>query len=213
MSDAPYIYHAEAEGAGRPLAFLFHGTGATEAQFVPLARDLLPGAALVAPRGDVSEHGALRFFRRRGEGVYDMDDLAARTAKMAAFLEERIAEARPSAVIGLGYSNGANILASVLFERPRLFDRAVLMHPLIPWTPDPAPVATRVLITAGERDPICPPEETRALERWFAAQGAPVTTHWHAGGHEVDRSEIDAIAQFLRPPAEEEKPWRSTPRT
>ena len=79
--------------------------------------------------------------------------------------------ARPSRVIGLGYSNGANILASVIFARPALFDAAVLMHPLIPWTPEPAPVTTRVLITAGERDPICPPEETRALEAWFAGAG------------------------------------------
>ena len=72
------------------------------------------------------------------------------------------------------------------------------MHPLIPWTPEPAPVRTRVLITAGERDPICPPEETRALEAWFAAQGAAVDSHWHPGGHEIDRSEIHAVAEFLR---------------
>lgn len=198
MSSAAYVYHAEGEPAGNRLAFLFHGTGATEMQFVPLARDLLPGAAIVAPRGDVSEHGALRFFRRRGEGVYDMADLATRTAAMAAFVEERVAAAGPSEVIGLGYSNGANILASVIFARPELFGRAVLMHPLIPWTPAPVPVTTRVLITAGERDPICPPEDTRALEAWFADQGAPVTTHWHRGGHEVDRSELGAIAAFLR---------------
>ena len=55
-----------------------------------------------------------------------------------------------------------------------------------------------MLITAGERDPICPPELTRALEAWFAAQGAKVTAHWHGGGHEIDRSEITAIARFLR---------------
>ena len=78
------------------------------------------------------------------------------------------ARARSSA---LGYSNGANILASVIFRRPDLFGRAALLHPLIPWTPEPAPVTTRVLITAGERDPICPPEETRALEDWFRGPG------------------------------------------
>ena len=82
---------------------------------MPLVRELMPGAAIVAPRGDVSEHGALRFFRRRGEGVYDMADLAARTAAMAGFVEAHAAIAAPSRVIGLGYSNGANILASVIF--------------------------------------------------------------------------------------------------
>jgi phospholipase/carboxylesterase len=193
-----YAYHAENRASNKPLIFAFHGTGGTENQFVPLVRELVPGAAIVAPRGDVSEHGALRFFRRTGEGVYDMNDLADRTEAMAAFVEAHVAAGRPSEVIGLGYSNGANILASVIFARPELFGRAVLMHPLIPWTPEPAPVTTRVLITAGEHDPICPPETTRALEDWFEAQGAPVMTHWHGGGHEIDRSEIAAVAAFLR---------------
>ena len=165
---------------------------------MPLVRELVPGAAIVAPRGDVTEHGALRFFRRAGEGVYDMADLDRRTEAMAAFVEGHVAAGHPSEVIGLGYSNGANILASVIFRRPGLFGRAVLLHPLIPWTPAPAPVTTRVLITAGERDPICPPEDTRALEGWFRAQGAPVATHWSPGGHEIDRSEIAAVAAFLR---------------
>ncbi|MFO1210901.1 MAG: alpha/beta hydrolase [Amaricoccus sp.] len=193
-----YRYHAEGSGEGKPMAFVFHGTGGTETQFVPLVRDLLPGAAIVAPRGDVSEHGALRFFRRLGEGRYDMEDLARRTAAMAAFVEAHVAIARPSEVIGLGYSNGANILASVIFARPALFGRAVLMHPLIPWTPAPAAVTARVLITAGERDPICPPEDTRRLEAWFRAQGAAVAVDWSPGGHEIGRGEVAAIAGFLR---------------
>ena len=193
-----YVFHAEGPPAGAPLVFAFHGTGGTEMQFVSLVRELVPGARIVAPRGDVSEQGALRFFRRLGEGRYDMDDLAKRTRAMSAFLAAQVRAAEPSEVIGLGYSNGANILASVIFARPGLFGRAALLHPLIPWVPDPAAVTTRVLITAGERDPICPPETTRALEAWFMAQGTPVETHWHPGGHEIDRSEIAALAQFLR---------------
>jgi phospholipase/carboxylesterase len=199
MSEAvdAYVHHAEGLAEGRPLVFSFHGTGGTEGQFVPLVRELMPDAAIVAPRGDVSEHGALRFFRRLADGRYDMEDLRQRTAAMAGFVEAHVAIQRPSEVIGLGYSNGANILASVIFARPGLFGRAALLHPLIPWTPEPAPVTTRVLITAGERDPICPPQATRALEAWFRQHGAPVQTHWHRGGHEIDRSEIAAVAGFL----------------
>ncbi len=193
-----YAYHAEGRAEGKPLVFVFHGTGGTENQFVPLVRELVPGAAIVAPRGDVSEHGALRFFRRSGQGVYDMADLARRTAAMTKFIEAHVGIARPTRVLGLGYSNGANILASVIFGRPALFDKAVLMHPLIPWTPEPAPVTTEVLITAGEHDPIAPAEETRRLEAWFRDQGAAAETRWHPGGHEIGREEIAAIAQFLR---------------
>ena len=86
-----YAYHAERVAEGRPLAFVFHGTGGTENQFVPLMRELLPGAAIVAPRGDVSEHGALRFFRRKAEGLYDMADLEKRTVAMIGFLGASLA--------------------------------------------------------------------------------------------------------------------------
>lgn len=184
---------------GAPTLILFHGTGGDETQFLSLAREFMPGARRVAPLGDVSEGGARRFFRRRAEGVYDMDDLARATALMGDFVAARADESGEGRgpVIGIGYSNGANILASTIIARPDLFDAAVLMHPLIPWEPAPRAVGTRILITAGERDPLCPAPATKALARWFTEQGAPTAVHWHPGGHEVDRSEITAISKFL----------------
>ncbi|MDJ1009218.1 MAG: alpha/beta hydrolase [Paracoccaceae bacterium] len=190
------------EGApGAPLVFTFHGTGGDETQFHRLAGELVPGARVVSPRGDVSEHGALRYFRRTGEGRYDIDDLARRTAAMAAFVA---AEKDDRETIALGYSNGANIAASVSFEAPECFDRMVLLHPLIPFEPAPQPglASRKVLITAGERDPICPPDATRRLETYYRAQGAEVTVAWHGGGHEIRQEEIEAIGAFLaRQPA------------
>ena len=95
-----------------------------------------------------------------------MDDLARATDKMAAFVRAHVEAQKPSTVLGLGYSNGANILASMLFADPALFDAAVLMHPLIPFEPDVkgSLAGRRVLITAGRRDPICPPNLTARLE-------------------------------------------------
>jgi phospholipase/carboxylesterase len=192
---------------GGPLLLLFHGTGGDEHQFVGLGQELVPGAAIVAPRGDVSEFGAARFFRRTGEGVYDMDDLAVRTQKMAGFIRAHRDAAKPSATFGLGYSNGANILASVLFADPALFDAVVLMHPLIPFEPDIKGDlrGKRILITAGRRDPICPPDLTLRLEAGLRAAGADVTGAWHEGGHEVRPSEIETARQFLAPLAQKAK--------
>ncbi len=190
-------------GAGAPLLLTFHGTGGNERQFHELGQVLLPGAHVVSPRGDVSEHGALRFFRRTGEGVYDMEDLARRTAAMGDFVAGEIARTGARRVVGLGYSNGANILASVMFARPELFSDAVLLHPLIPFVPPPQPGLTgrRVLITAGRQDPICPPPLTQALAGWLERQGAKVALHWHPGGHEVARTEWEAVQGFLEPVA------------
>jgi len=198
MSEYTYRQRDGAE-AQAPALFLFHGTGGDENQFFELGQHLLPGARLVAPRGDVSEGGAARFFRRTGEGVYDMADLARAVQKMAGFVEDRLAERVPSKVVGLGYSNGANILASLAFERPELFDSLILMHPLIPFAPNDAPglAGRSVLITAGKRDPICPAPETQRLADYFSRQGAEVTLHWHQGGHELRQDELAAIQLFL----------------
>lgn len=192
-------YHALDTGgpAQAPVLFTFHGTGGTEGQFHELGQSLMPGARVISPRGDVSEHGALRFFRRTGEGVYDMADLVRKRDAMAGFIAAQATGA--TRVAGFGYSNGANILAAVLLHRPEIVDRAVLLHPLIPWRPDPQPglAGRRVLITAGRRDPICPAPETERLVAYLQAQGAEVTLHWHPGGHEVTADEIDAAAKFL----------------
>lgn len=186
--------------AGQPLFLTFHGTGGNEGQFHGFAEQMLPGAHVTSPRGDVSEHGALRYFRRAAEGVYDMDDLATRTAAMAGFIAAEGETLAPSRTIGMGYSNGANILASVALENPDLVDVLVLMHPLIPWDPAPQPGLNgrRILITAGQRDPICPADRTQALADYLQAQGAKVSVVWHPGGHEIAQTEVDAIAAFLR---------------
>ena len=182
--------------AAAPVIFLFHGTGGDENQFFELAGQLLPEARRIAPRGDVSEQGALRYFRRTGEGVYNMDDLAQRTKAMTAFVREQAGSA--SRVIGLGYSNGANILASMQFASPDLFDQAVLIHPLIPFAPPAADFTGRqVLITAGRRDPIAPASATQVLADYFTANGAETKLNWHEGGHELRQEELTAIQAFL----------------
>lgn len=190
-----------APAPGAPLLLLFHGTGGNETQFFDFGREILPNAAILSPRGDVSENGALRFFRRAAEGVYDMEDLAVRTAAMAGFVKAHVEATKPSAVIGLGYSNGANILASVMLHDPALFSASVLMHPLIPWPPEDKAGfdGKRVLITAGEHDPICPAPLTQSLADYLNRQKASVTLEWHPGGHEIRQEEIFAIQKFVEP--------------
>lgn len=200
MSADTYFY-IEGKGADAyaPALFLFHGTGGDERQFFELAAQLKPGGRRISPRGDVSENGALRYFKRFAEGKFDMADLARATSKMSGFVSDQIGIERPSEVIGLGYSNGANILASVLFEMPELFDTAVLLHPMIPFAPRPQPDldGRRLLITAGRRDPICPAAETQRLADYFAAQGADLRLFWHEGGHEIRQEELAAVRNFL----------------
>ncbi|TCU14394.1 alpha/beta hydrolase [Rhizobium sullae] len=200
MNDHSYVHRLYAGAPGKPILFVLHGTGGDENQFFDFGRRLLPDATIVSPRGDVSEHGAARFFKRTGEGVYDMDDLARATRKMAAFVQDMTVDHGASHILGIGFSNGANILANVLIENG-LFDASALMHPLIPFQPKPNPEleGRKVLITAGERDPISPVGLTQALAVYFAGQGAATWTEWHQGGHDIRPNEIDAVRRFFEP--------------
>ena len=194
---------AKTEGAhNAPLFFTFHGTGGDESQFHGLAEELVPGARVISPRGDVPEAGMNRYFRRTAEGIYDMQDLAQRREAMANFISSEKSGVGTQRTIGLGYSNGANILIVVAIEYPELFDELVLMHPLIPWSPDPQPglAKKKILITAGQQDPICPAPATEALAKYFTDQSAKLTLHWHAGGHEIRQDELQATLGFLRDP-------------
>ncbi|WP_028747635.1 alpha/beta hydrolase [Rhizobium mesoamericanum] len=200
MTDNSYVHRLQPGAPGKPILFVLHGTGGDENQFFDFGRRLLPEATIVSPRGDVSEVGAARFFKRTGEGVYDMADLARATAKLASFVATLAKQHEASAILGLGFSNGANILANVLIEKG-LFDASILMHPLIPFQPkaNPGLGGRKILITAGERDPISPAPVTKALAEYFGAQNAIVTAEWHPGGHDIRQNEIDAIHRFFGP--------------
>ncbi|MFB9947673.1 alpha/beta hydrolase [Rhizobium puerariae] len=201
MSYDSYVHRARPGAPGTPILFVFHGTGGDENQFFDFGGRLLPNATVISPRGDVSEHGAARFFRRKAEGVYDCDDLARATERMGEFVAANRDRYESSTVLGLGFSNGANILANVMIEKPGLFEAGVLMHPLIPFRPKDrkAKETAHVLITAGQNDPICPVPQTVELADYYKRQGDKVTLDWHIGGHEIRANEIEAAKKFFAP--------------
>jgi predicted esterase len=192
-----YLPHSNAADT----LLLLHGTGGDENDLLPLGKLLDPKANLLSPRGTVSENGMPRFFRRLAEGVFDIPDLKARTNELAEFVATA-ANAYgfdPTRVTAAGFSNGANIAASLLLLRPGVLSSAVLLHPMVPLIPETLPDLTgvRVFIGAGRQDPIAPPSETEALASLLRESGADVTVHWQPGGHGLSREEALAAAEWL----------------
>ena len=206
--DTDFIHHFEpgTDGSGRTL-LLLHGTGGTERDLVPLAQGLVPGAAILSPRGKVLEGGvAARFFRRHGEGILDVEDLKARTDELAEFVtaSAKAYDFDPSGLVAIGFSNGANIATGLLFRHPNLLEGAALLRPMLPYTPDPPPdlAGKRVLIAAGEGDPMVPANQPPELAAMLTGFGAEVTTSTAPGaGHGLSQSDLEALRAWFGPPS------------
>ncbi|HEU4642472.1 MAG TPA: VOC family protein [Gemmatimonadaceae bacterium] len=192
---------AGAELVGSITLLLLHGTGGDEEDLIPLGRALLPGAGILSPRGKVLERGAPRFFRRLAEGVFDQEDLARRTDELAEFIDAaaRMYELDRDGIVAVGFSNGANIAASLLLRRAHLLRAAVLFSPMVPFEPGVAPdlAGTSVFIGAGRTDPIASPAQAERLAELLRGAGADVTLHWEAGGHALTQSEVDAARRWV----------------
>ena len=190
-----------AENGDRNTLLLLHGTGGDENDLLPLGRALNPGAALLSPRGKVLEGGMPRFFRRLAMGVFDEEDLVNRTHELAGFVEEaaRGYGLDPARVFAVGFSNGANIAASLLLLRPGLLAGAVLLRAMVPFELEELPdlAGTPVYLAAGRQDAMIPAENTERLARLLDNAGADVTLDWQPGGHGIGLVEVEAAKRWL----------------
>src|SRR5699024_9322945 len=84
-----FMEHLFREGkTNHPVFIMLHGTGGNETNLLPLGEILDPEAAVLAIRGDVVENGMLRYFKRKEEGVYDVEDLNQRGEALHQFIVE-----------------------------------------------------------------------------------------------------------------------------
>jgi predicted esterase len=184
-----------------PILLTLHGTGGNEQALLPAAKMIGASAGVLSPRGKVLERGMPRFFRRLAEGVFDLEDLKVRTGELGEFLKAAAVHYRfdVSQLVAVGFSNGANIGASLLLLHPEILRAGALIRAMVPLVPEPMPSLsrTRVLISNGERDPLVSSDETERLAGLFRAAGADVTLAWQPGGHEFTQADISATRQWV----------------
>src|SRR5215469_2329338 len=182
---------------------LLHGTGGNEEDLIPLAHDLSHKAAILSPRGKVLENGVVpRFFRRLAEGVFDIEDLKYRTNELADFVKDasNAYDFDVHHVIAVGYSNGANIGASMLLLRPEILSAAVLFRAMVPLVPETLPNLTNkhIFMSSGLYDPIVTRQEAEKLFGLFRRTGAKVTINWQESGHELTIDEVQRAKEWLQ---------------
>ena len=190
-----------AQTSDAPTLLLLHGTGGDENDLLPVGRMLDERAALLSPRGKILEHGMPRFFRRLAEGVFDHEDLMDRTHELAGFVDRAVDEydIDQRRLFAVGFSNGANVAASLLLTYPRLLVGAILLRAMVPFEPDKTPDLSRipVYLAAGRSDQMVPPESTERLAQVLREAGADVTRDWQPGGHGIGPAEIQAARKWF----------------
>ena len=195
-------YEPPEDASCRGTLLLLHGTGGNENDLLPVGRAIAPGAALLSPLGQVLEHGMPRFFRRLAEGVFDHEDLVARTHQLADFVAAAAAHYAfdPAQVTAVGFSNGANIAAAMLLLRPDTLAGAVLLRPMVPFVPEQSPslLGRRVLVAAGRTDPVVPAAQVEQLTAILRDAGADATLHWSPAGHTLHRADLTAAEAWWR---------------
>lgn len=204
-SDLGFIHRWEPrEDAARTL-LLLHGTGGDENDLIPLGDMLDREASLLSPRGQVMEGGMPRFFKRLAMGVFDEADLKSRADDLGRFVDEAAKQYgfATEAVTAAGFSNGANIAGALLLRRPGLVREAVLLRPMLPYTPEALPdlKGTRVFLAGGERDPMVGKDNVERWAQLLRDAGADVTLRWSAAGHELTGDDVAAARAWLLPRA------------
>jgi phospholipase/carboxylesterase len=197
----PDFIHEFVAGQSERTLLLLHGTGGNERDLLPLGHELDPNASLLSPRGKVLENGMPRFFRRLAEGVFDLDDLQNRTDDLADFVAAaaRHYKIDSRTIVAVGYSNGANIAASMLLLRPEILSAAILFRAMVPLVPETIPnlAAVRVWIGAGAHDPIIPASNAKQLVDLLRGAGADVTIRFFQSGHELTNNDVDLAGEWL----------------
>lgn len=189
-----------AEGSGLTL-LLLHGTGGDESDLIPLARMVAPGASVLSVRGNVLEQGMPRFFRRLREGVFDQDDLRRRTLELGDFVAAAATHHgfATDRLYALGFSNGANVAASLLLTRPSTLAGGVLIRAMVPFESESAVDlgGRSVLLSQGRMDPLIPAAATERLATILRDSGADVELAWQPAGHALMAGDVSAARRWL----------------
>jgi phospholipase/carboxylesterase len=198
LSFAYRIYRPQ--DAGDETLVLLHGSGVDETTLVPLAKEIAPRATLIAVRGRIPQDDGLRWFARITPTRFEQHSIRVEADAFASFIPV-LARQHPldlPRTTFLGYSNGANLVSSVMLLHPGLIERAVLLRamPVLHDVPAADLSTAQLLVIAGAADitygPFAP-----ALVALLRDHGAEVEARTVASGHEFGAEDAGIVREWL----------------
>lgn len=195
-----HVHHQPGSDSSASPLLLLHGTGGDEHDLMAFGRRIAPGSSLLGVRGRLLEGSLTRWFRRHGEGLFDLADMAERATELAVFVSsagQHFGWSR--APIAVGYSNGANIAAGLLMRHPGTLSGAILMRAMNGLSSEPGLdlAGTPVLLLSGRHDPLAPEASRAVLVAALKQAGAVVTEAVTASGHGLEAGDAHAAQGWL----------------
>ena len=186
---------------GKPVFLLLHGTGGDERDLLPLAEMLDPSYNVLSVKGEISENGMARYFKRRAEGDYDLEDLEYRGQELYDFIKESSKEYEFNLedVIPVGFSNGSNMAINLILRESTPFQKALLFAPLYPLDlqDNQKDLSNfKVFLSMGKQDPIVTQEQSERVIEIFKERGAEVHETW-VNSHEITQEAVLAAKEIL----------------
>lgn len=171
---------------------VFHGTGGDIDDLIPIAQFINPDSNILSIRGEVVENGMNRYFKRFSNGSFDYADLKERTKNINDFILSKINEFEldKNNITAIGYSNGANIISSLLLNYSNLFNNALLFHPSEIKDKEIDLSLVNIFISYGDNDPICSLLGSLSLIEMYKSKNAKVTSFRTDRGHRLSNEEL-----------------------
>ncbi|MBY5664505.1 ring-cleaving dioxygenase [Rhizobium leguminosarum] len=178
---------------------LLHGSGGNETTLMPLLNKAAPRATLMGVRGRATEEGFPRWYKRITPFSFDQNDIKTEAEAFAAFIEGAVKSygLDPQKVVYVGYSNGANLLNSLLYLHPNLVHKAVLLRsmPVLSDYPHADLKGTDLLVISGKTDAYG--KYASDLEERLKSSGATVDSDVIPGGHDLGDADVPIIQKWL----------------
>jgi phospholipase/carboxylesterase len=198
--DLPFVhrFYTPPDPDGSVLVLL-HGSGGNETTLMPLLHKVAPRATLLGVRGRATEEGFPRWYKRITPFSFDQADIANEAEAFAAFIDGAVKSygLDPNKIVYVGYSNGANLLNSLLYLHPNLVHRAVLLRsmPVLTEYPHADLKGTDLLVISGKMDAYG--KYANELESRLKSAGATVDSDVIPGGHDLGDADVPIIQKWL----------------
>ena len=199
------LVHVWEPPSGDPRSILaLHGRGGNEHDLIPVAKQIAPGAGVLAPRGpEPQSPGGWAWFTHHGIGVpviASFDACLDQVARWIVTAATAYGIALP--MTALGFSSGGMMAGALVAARPDLVDSAILMASGYRLPDHIAALGglagRRILICGGDEDSFHTRQMMDEGVRSYASAGARVDARVYRGvGHTITLEQARDAAQWL----------------